>query len=496
MTLAAGRTEPAAGVRARRRPLVLLGVAALVTECLLIAGVLVPLRLDQHPPSLHVNLATALGADVRGLALYLLLVAGLFGAYCLALQAARSAHLLGRRPIAAALAGSALFGATLVPAHPTYSSDVFHYLATARVAFAHGQNPHVVPPEAIADDPLMPLSGWKWVPSPYGPAWTWLSALPFLASGGADNPTAAVIWFKILAVLSVLGSAAGVAVAAERLRPGSGAAAAIAFGWSPVVVLHFAADGHNDAAMLCLMAWGLAALAYERQTLATALIGGGVLVKLAAAPAALGLARWLAARRAWRRLVLGTLAALLAGALLIAPYWAGIDTFRAMADEGRYFTNTLAALLIRTLTPRLGEGTAQLLVGGLLRTALVVTLVWLTARARPAAEGLAGALAIAYVLAVTVLGGWYQPWYISWPLLFLAALVFRPVAVATALGLTAGALLVPAAVNFLAVLSGAGVHAVWVEALSTTLALAPVLSALVIVRFRGPTAAPPISSQP
>ena len=496
MTLAAERSTRAARETARTRPLALLGTAALLTECLLVAGVLLPLRLDRHPPSLHINLASALGANVRGLALYVLLVGGLFAAYGLACWAARDAHVRGRRSIVAALAGSALFGATLVPAHPTYSSDVFHYVATARVAFAHGRNPHTVPPEAIADDPLMPLSGWKWVPSPYGPAWTWLSALPFRASGGADGPMSAVIWFKILALLSVLGATAGVAVAAERLRPGYGAAAAIAFGWNPVVVMHFAADGHNDATMLCLIAWGLAALAYGRQTLATALIGGGVLVKLAAAPAALGLARWLAARRAWRGLVLGTLAALLAGALLIAPYWAGIETFRAMTDEGRYFTNTLAALLIRALAAGLGDEPARLLVGGLLRTMLIVTLLWLTARARPTAEGLVGALAITYVLAVTVLCGWYQPWYISWPLLFLTALVFRPEAVATAFGLTAGALLVPAVIDFIAAISGAGVHALWVEVLGTTLALAPVLAALAILRLRGPTAAAPISSHP
>ena len=121
----------------------------------------------------------------------------------------------------------------------------------------------------------MALSGWKWLPSPYGPGWTWLSALPYAATAGSDDATRAVLAFKGLAVICLVATTAGVAIAAERLRPGTGAAAAVLFGWNPLVLIHLAADGHNDAAMLALLAWGTAALTFRRPGAALALLAAG-----------------------------------------------------------------------------------------------------------------------------------------------------------------------------------------------------------------------------
>jgi hypothetical protein len=462
----AGPRRPESRIAGRR----LIATAAAL-EAVLVLGLLLPLRMDVHPPSLHVNLAGVYGADPLGLALYLLLVGGLMVPYVLAVRWART---LTRAAVPPILAATAIFGVTLLPAHPSYSSDVFHYAATARVAFAHGENPHVTAPEQIADDPLMALSGWKWLPSPYGPAWTWLSGLPYAASAGVDDATRAVLAFKGMAVLGLVVATAGVAVAAERVRPGTGAAAAVLFGWNPLILIHLAADGHNDAAMLALLAWGVAALAFRRPGTALALFGIACLIKAAAVVAVAVLAAALVASGRWRPLAAGLSVTAILGVLLLAPYWAGLETFRAMLDEGRYFTNTPASLVQRLLEPAIGGDPARVLVGGVARAALLILVItaarWSRARPMATIEALAGV----YIVAVAVLGTWYQPWYATWPLLFLAVVApNRPHWFAMAVGLTIGGLLVPAVVNFTADITGVGARAAMIDTLAVAAVLTP-----------------------
>ena len=472
------RTDPrqaGAHVRARRPVFGLVAAGALI-EGALVLGVLVPLRLDRHPPALSTNLAVSLGVDARGLARYLALIAALLVGYVLALRLARQ---LRRTGAVAFVAATALFGVTLLPAHPGYSSDVFHYVAIARVAFTYEANPHVTPPQAFPDDPLMSLSGWWWLPSPYGPAWTWLSRLPHAAAGGSTDPTRLLIAFKALTLLGVVGTCAALAAAAERLLAGSGALAAVAFGWNPLVLLHLAGDGHNDAVMLGLLALGLLALASGRRLLALAGFGVAGLVKIAALPAAGALALFLLLNRGLRAVIAAGVVLLLLAAVLTAPYWEGSATFKATFDEGRYFTNTPAALAVEVLTPLLGENAAITLLGVGMRLALLGVLVWLVRRAGAEPRRLILATATGYTLAVSLLCAWYQPWYASWALLCWAALPRSRASVPLLLALTTGALLVPASVNFLPAVLGWDLHSTGIELLTVLSVHLPLGAALV-----------------
>lgn len=450
-------------------------VGALLVEAALISGILLPLRLDQHPPSLAINLAVRLGSDARGLLLYLLLIVALAGGSVIALPSVRRA---GRRALLPVVAAAALFSLTVLAAHPAYSSDVFHYVATARVAFTHGENPHTVPPEAIPDDPAMVRSGWKWVPSPYGPAWSWLSAIPWALSGGAGDATRALLAFKALTTLCLLGATVGVALAAERLRPGSGATAALLFGWNPVVLVHLAGDGHNDAAMLLAIAWGAVALTRGKAGAALALFGVAVLVKPAAVFAFVILAGGLLRGRCWRDLAVGV--GITAGVAVVLwwPFWDGLHTFRAMLDEGRYFTSTPASLAQRALEPLLGGDPARVVVGGALRLALAALILTAIVRTPSRPGAILLATGEIYLLAVVVLGTWYQPWYATWPLLFLAIVAAgQPRTLALVAALTAGALLVPVVFNFVTALSGREARDATIELLATALVVLPVAAA-------------------
>lgn len=481
VTLVRADDERAAARAGGRWAGLTLTACAVVIEAILVTAFLLPLRMDRLPPSLDTNLARVYGLDLAGLTLYLAVAGGLFGAYWLAVRVAMQAP---RGAVVGAVAASGVFMATLLWIHPTYSSDVLHYVATARVGFVHGENPHVVPPDAFPDDPLMSLSGWKSLPSPYGAGWSWLSAVPYEMSGGLGTTVRGVVAFKALVVLCALGTAAGVAVAAERLRAGAGVAAAVAFGWNPLVVIHLAGDGHNDAAMLLLLAWGVVALTAGRWTATLVLFVTAVLIKPAAGLALLMVAVVLLRAGRRRALLIGTGISAALAVLLYLPFWDGVTTLRPMLEEGGYFTNTPASVVRNVLAPWLGDSWAEASVAGFVRLMLFTTALLVAWTYRGGRGDLLLRIGIVYAVAVTVLNTWYQPWYVSWPLLFVCCVVaMRRVALSLVLALTAGGLLVPVATNFVAGIAGRAAEDPLIDALAVLLVLAP-LGAMVAAVWR------------
>jgi hypothetical protein len=490
-------THAAAGTHRRvRRAWLLLVFAGVAIEATLLAGFLLPLRMDHHPPSLDINIARVYGLSPVGLLRYLLCAATLFAAYCVALS---TAVRLPFRWTIGVLAAATLFLASLMWVHPTYSSDIFHYIATTRVWSIHGANPHVVPPDAFPNDPLMPLSGWWTIPSPYGPAWTLLSGIWYGALGQPRYPAHAVVTFKLLTLICTMATSAGVAIAAERIRPGSGTAAAIAFGWNPLVLIHLGADGHNDAAMLLLLAWGVAALTFDRRVAALVLFGVAALVKLAAGLALIVLAGALARQRRWRDLLTGIVCGTALAILLYVPFWAGFRTLHAALDEGRYFTNTPASLILGPLRQPLGDDRAAWLLSGLCRLLLLISVIIAVRRSDGRPRTLVLHTGLLYLLAACVLGTWYQPWYATWPLLFLSVVVSQTGRWRLAVpALTLGGLLVPVATNFVAGISGRSADDMLIDAFAVLIVLAPLALAAAwairVDRLRGPGIHGPVSS--
>ncbi len=134
------------------------------------------------------------------------------------------------------------------------SSDAWTYWLYGRVAAVHGDSPYDRPPAAYPDDPAFPHVGtaWRDTTSVYAPGFT-LATEPVALAAGSSQDAAA--WaFKGLAA----GAMIGAALLAARLAGPFGAAFV---GWNPVLALHAAGGGHNDAwmAALVLAAIGLAA---------------------------------------------------------------------------------------------------------------------------------------------------------------------------------------------------------------------------------------------
>lgn len=322
-----------------------------------------------------------------------LLVAG-FAAYLVGLW------LLRRR--AAALAGvvALAIGVQLAPlgAPLLLSTDAWTYWEYGWIA-NEGHDPYESPPERFPANPAYPFAGadWRDTTSVYGPAFT-LAAQPVAAA--ADDSADAAAWlFKGLAALAAV---ATVLLAARLARDGAFAAAFV--GWNPLLAIHLAGGGHNDAWVAAGVLGALALAASGRRRSAGVVWALAILVKWV--PVVFFTLRALEARSRGRRVGFAGLAAAALAVAALATWQFGLDWLRAFgplaANAG---TETSYAL-----PHRLEQlGLPDALAAGLAAAVLGAGLLWLGRRAWHGEARLAPA---AVLLLVTT--PWLAAWYLAW----------------------------------------------------------------------------------
>lgn len=322
-------------------------------------------------------------------------------------------------------------------AYPPTSADLFYYAISGQAA-AHGLNPYLVTPSALAHDPLLPLNFWIGITSPYGPLWTSFSR-GLVELVGAD-PLRISLAFKITAALGALAVAWLAYALANRLRPGSGLVAFVIVAWHPIMIIESGGTAHQDALMMALALLGLLLLAMSRPRLAMLFIAASALIKYVTLPL-LGFAalvrlrppHWWHVIHAW----LIDLAAILALAVIVSwPYWADGDMIRSMvAEPGRLYSNPLAVAAHHFAVAGWGYGAGDQFradsrpVAQAVAIAIVVAVaVWLAAqtrRAKPAGSALLRCQLQAWVVAMvalSVLPVNIHPWYSMWAIGPVAAL--------------------------------------------------------------------------
>ena len=290
------------------------------------------------------------------------------------------------------------------------STDVFSYIAYARMGVEHGLNPYTHGPLAIVGDPVFKYVGTDWVhvATAYGPIYTLLS-YP-LAPLGLDG----AIWgMKVEALLASAGTLA-LTWRCARLRGFDPVWAIVVVGLNPLYLIYGFGGAHNDLIMMLAM---MAAVAFTlterpsggREAGAAAAVVAGALVK--ATVAAL-LPFMIVSRRRLAPLI-GAIGALVLGAIVGYAVFGihGIDVVSALNRDAAFvstdsFANELAHLF--------GKPGVFPVDHDLLKVALVVImlhLLWRTWRGYDwiAASGWA-------LLAISVTSTWLLAWYILWPL--------------------------------------------------------------------------------
>jgi hypothetical protein len=315
--------------------------------------------------------------------------------------------------------------AMLALAPPLLSTDIFNYVAYARMGL-HGLNPYAHGTVDFRADPSYPYVGhfWNHTPTAYGPLFTLASyALEPLGVAGA-------MWaFKAIAALATLGCV----WMAWRIAPRVGRQplrAALLIGLNPLVLVWGVGGGHNDAVLALLLLIGTWLVVREREAIGGAVIATAAAVKLSAGLVLPFLVLGVRRRARVAAAVAGTAAALAAlGVLVFGPDLTRMLDALRVQDRYGYSTISLNGFPRHYLhLSRAGPHTKLAL-----KVAFVVVSTGLGLWCLRTRNWLSAAGWSTFVLLLTM--GWVLPWYIWW-LLPLAALARSRLLVPATVALT------------------------------------------------------------
>lgn len=350
--------------------------------------------------------------------------------YLGAMSAALALYLLGtlalarRAPALAAVAALAVVIQLAPLAGPVLlSTDVYTYWDYARIRAVHDANPYVVPPSAFPGDPAYPVMGadWRDTTTVYGPGFTLASE--GLARVSGDSPSTTAWIYRGIAAAAML-AIVGLAAFLGRRR----ALAAAFVGWNPLLAIHFAGGGHNDALMMAFVLGALALATVGRFQSAGVAWVGSIAIKWT--PLVFLVLRGVEARATGRRV--GHLGfAIAAAALAGLAFWRyGVHWLGAITPLARNFEKQAVYSIPHRVSAVTGisEHAATVLFAALFAVAYAWLLwtAWRKGRARLA-------LSACFVLLASP---WLVPWYAVWPV-SLAAVEEDWLAKALALALSA-----------------------------------------------------------
>jgi hypothetical protein len=290
------------------------------------------------------------------------------------------------------------------------STDVFSYIAYARMGVVHGINPYTHGPVSIAGDPVFHYVGHDWlkVATAYGPLYTLIS-YPLALVG----VTGAIWGMKAMALVASIGTLVLVWRCA-RARGFDPVVAVLALAANPLYVLYGLGGAHNDLLMMLAMMVAVALMLLgesspRREGTAAAMVVAGALTKATVA----ALLPFMIISKRRLAPIIGALAALVGGLAIgyIAFGSDGINVVAALNRDAAFvstdsFANEIAHLFGK---PGVFPVDHDLLKAALV--AIVLHLMWRTWRGYDwiAASGWT-------LLAISVTSTWLLAWYILWPL--------------------------------------------------------------------------------
>ncbi len=300
-----------------------------------------------------------------------------------------------------------------------FSTDVFSYIAYARMGVLHGIDPYLHGPVAANTDGIYKYVGddWRKVATAYGPLYTLISyPLALLGLKGA-------VWgAKVMALAASAGTLA-LTWRCARIRGYDPPTALLAVGANPLYVLYGLGGAHNDLIMTFFMMAAVALVFAERDASAGAAVVAGALVK---ATGAVLLPFMLLSRRRsepgdtrlrrspFRLSALwGAAAALIGVAVVSYPVFGlhGLDVISALNRDAALVSTDSFPTEIAHLLGKPGVFPAD---HTLLKAALVVIvlhLLWRTWRGYDWVSASGWTL-----LAIAVTSTWLLAWYTLWTL--------------------------------------------------------------------------------
>ncbi len=153
------------------------------------------------------------------------------------------------------------------------SFDLFNYIATAKVAFHYFENPYVIMPIELINEPILIFTRATNKIALYGPLWTFMSGLPYYLS--FENYLLAIVLFKTFISFFY----AGIVWFIWKLT--KSVSSSIFFAASPLVLIETFVSGHNDVVMMFAALGSMYFLKNKKVGIAILLLILSVLIKYA-----------------------------------------------------------------------------------------------------------------------------------------------------------------------------------------------------------------------
>lgn len=134
--------------------------------------------------------------------------------------------------------------AILFFSYPAFSNDIFNYIATAKVTFLYHENPYIVMPIDIRNEPMLTFLQAANKTALYGPTWILITLIPYVF--GFGHLLLTVYMFKFTAVAAYLVIVWLIWKLTRREL------AVVLFAFNPLVIIDTLIDAHNDVAMMAL----------------------------------------------------------------------------------------------------------------------------------------------------------------------------------------------------------------------------------------------------
>jgi len=322
------------------------------------------------------------------------------------------------------------------------SSDLFSYIAYARIAVIHHQDPLITRPVAIHSDLIIPYVYWLNQPSAYGPVWAIITSFFqwILGFTGSAGPVSMVIALRLLGLTMHLGSTVliwSISGYLQRLTrsisPEQRIRATLAFAWNPLLLYEACVNAHVDATLLFLILLAIWFLVSRRTStiqsylLAAATLAVATCVKINIVLLVPGLLLFLYLRRPFNVRPVLAAAATYVGTiiLLYVPFWRGkatLDVILVNPNSSRDI-NSLADFFSRLYTSIMqGASNIYMLSEGVTHIISMVSfafvyliLCWRVIRVPERINtipGLVRWMALVWLLYCAIGSPWYWPWYL------------------------------------------------------------------------------------
>ncbi len=182
-----------------------------------------------------------------------LVCVALFAVYAKMFRAVRGVQSLAVQAFIFAAGAAALLSYVVSPV--MFSTDIFAYAMYGRAMSVYGGNPYAEAMPFPDTDPFYVQFGEVYLPSWYGPVWTFISAGAAWLTG--ENLGAAVLLFRLIAIVSALAASGFIWSCLRKYSPENAARGLVLFLWNPLLVMETGLSGHNDPVMLVLVVCGV-----------------------------------------------------------------------------------------------------------------------------------------------------------------------------------------------------------------------------------------------